>query len=382
VLSLLIAAAAARGAAVPVLVSPGSAGAPAEIATPCPTFSWAPVTGASGQELVVYRVLESGDSEREPARRVALPGNVGSWTPSLGECLEPGSAYAWSVSADSPGAKGAWSEAGVFRISPAPSLEEVETALAVLERYRMSRAPEQPTVANRGEVAPPPGTSIVLPSTTPSASSTTPEQPTADGDDGMARTPATGSLTDDALFPFDEDRLLVEAEGQPLDLAAVRGLVEQNTNPDIEYWRAGVVGEVIGSADTGATSNHWGVLGVTNSQSGAGVRGDAVSSSGSATGILGITNSPDGFGGHLVSWGSGGTGLLVEALVNGVAIDASGSIALKATGLLVLTPDDAPATCISGLAGALYYDTGLNKVCYCDGSDWRSVVNDALCSPI
>ena len=150
--NILVFAPAALGAGRPVPVSPGSTAGPVEIGASCPTFSWAPAPGSTGQELVIYRLEEAGEADSKPVRRVALPGNVGSWTPPLAECLERGASFAWSVRAEHPEGEHAWSEAGLFNIAAAPSLEEVEAALAVLERYRTSGVPETAYVT--GPVSP------------------------------------------------------------------------------------------------------------------------------------------------------------------------------------------------------------------------------------
>ncbi len=49
-------------------------------------------------------------------------------------------------------------------------------------------------------------------------------------------------------------------------------------------------------------------------------------------------------------------------------------------GQLFLIPTDSPPACISGRKGMLYYDASVNRPCYCNGTDWRSVVADGLCT--
>lgn len=47
---------------------------------------------------------------------------------------------------------------------------------------------------------------------------------------------------------------------------------------------------------------------------------------------------------------------------------------------LTLSPTDSPATCNTGLAGSLYYDTSLDALCHCldDGSPAWEAVDDAV----
>ena len=100
------------------------------------------ITRAQGHRLVRVR---DGERRRVPGPRVRedetlgppervlslrLPGTSQGWTPPLGRCLEPGASYAWSV-----GANGDWSEASLFEISAAPSVTEVEEAMAVLRSF-------------------------------------------------------------------------------------------------------------------------------------------------------------------------------------------------------------------------------------------------------
>ena len=84
-------------------VSPGEQSA-VEVESRCPTFHWAGVAGARQYELVVYELAEEGvsDGARDPrvVLQKRLPAGVQGWTPSLGDCLERGSAYAWAVRAE------------------------------------------------------------------------------------------------------------------------------------------------------------------------------------------------------------------------------------------------------------------------------------------
>ena len=118
----------------PVGVSPE--GATREV---CPTFSWSLVEGASGYELVVYELTESGEVGTDPLIATALPEGVQSWTPPAGRCLAPGGQYAWllrSLGHDDA----SWSEPTVFEIVGRPSPDEVEAAMRTLRRYLADRA--------------------------------------------------------------------------------------------------------------------------------------------------------------------------------------------------------------------------------------------------
>lgn len=138
VLALGIPAAAAEG---PQPVSPGGRTRASYAEARCPTFLWAGVPRATGYEVAVFRV---GDAGEEPVlvTRASVAGDARGFT--LSDCLERGGRYAWSVAA--AGTELRWSQPFLFEIERAPSLEEVEEAIAVLERHRAERL--------GGEVAP------------------------------------------------------------------------------------------------------------------------------------------------------------------------------------------------------------------------------------
>jgi Chaperone of endosialidase len=137
-------------AARPIAVSPGSPSGEAVVAGRCPTFHWSAPPGAVAQELVVYPAPNpppDDAGELEPVLQVDLPAGLGSWTPDLARCLEPGTSYAWSVRAVLAGGANLWSEASLFRISAEPSSQEVEEALDILGRWEASRSPEDAAAA-------------------------------------------------------------------------------------------------------------------------------------------------------------------------------------------------------------------------------------------
>ena len=129
-LAMALPASAARG---PVPVSPGAAAAGAGVEARCPTFQWSGVPGASGYELAVFRLANDG-TEPVLVTRASVPGDARGFTPSSTDCLERGERYAWSVAAT--GKQLAWSAPLLFEVEASPSLEEVEQAIATLERYR------------------------------------------------------------------------------------------------------------------------------------------------------------------------------------------------------------------------------------------------------
>ncbi|HUO87073.1 MAG TPA: tail fiber domain-containing protein [Thermoanaerobaculia bacterium] len=125
----VVAAGAASGVA-PQQVSPAGL-----VEARCPTFSWSAVSGAAGYELLVYEVLPAGDVGREPLLSVRLPGGAASWTPPGASCLAAGGRYAWTLRVLGREAEGGWAESVLFEVAAAPSLGEVEAALATLRRY-------------------------------------------------------------------------------------------------------------------------------------------------------------------------------------------------------------------------------------------------------
>jgi hypothetical protein len=111
-------------AATPQPVSPGSKTAGALTEARCPTFSWAGVPGARGYELAVFRVAEGSVDEPLLVTKVSLAGDVRSFTPPVGQCLECGGRYAWSVAAASPPDRIAWAPPLLFEVQAAPSVDE------------------------------------------------------------------------------------------------------------------------------------------------------------------------------------------------------------------------------------------------------------------
>jgi hypothetical protein len=128
----------------PVPVSPGATIPGAVTEARCPTFSWAGVDGAAGYEIAVFRL--GGDGELELAVRAAVPRNATAWTPPSDRCFERGARYAWSVAASGAGRNGSdpehgleWAPAALFEVASAPALDELERALATVERFLATR---------------------------------------------------------------------------------------------------------------------------------------------------------------------------------------------------------------------------------------------------
>jgi hypothetical protein len=93
---------------------------------------------ARGYEVVVYRVSAEGEVGGEPVVSAKLPAGAAAWTPPLEQCFAGGERYAWTVRA--AGVRSAtWSEPALFEVEAGPGPEEVEAALAVLQRYLAER---------------------------------------------------------------------------------------------------------------------------------------------------------------------------------------------------------------------------------------------------
>ena len=128
-------------------VSPGAPDRLSVVEGRCPAFSWVGVETAVSYELVVYGLWDRPDEQGTVILDLdrsselvysVVPGGASSWTPSLDQCLVAGDHHVWYVRAIfDPDADVAsdWSEPLFFSIAGAPSVEEVEHALRVLERY-------------------------------------------------------------------------------------------------------------------------------------------------------------------------------------------------------------------------------------------------------
>lgn len=258
-------------AEVAVPVSPGGQGGMATVLGMCPTFHWTTVNGAEAVDLVIYRVPED-EAEGAPERvlSVTLPGSASGWTPSLGQCLEPGGRYAWSV-----GVGGEWSEARLFEVAARPSTEEVSDALMTLQRFLAEEG--EATAATMPDLD-----QLRWPRATPGAS-----------------TPSHERATDQGALVFDTTGIRAEASS-PERFPSVAGghFVASVAGQD------GFVYGVVGEATYGST--RVGVLGVAD-QIGRGVEGQ---------GALGVLGSGTVLGGYFTgAFGSVGRALYAKSEV-------------------------------------------------------------------
>ena len=118
----------------PEAVSPGAPGQPGRTEARCPTFSWGELPGAMRYELVVYRISGEGE-DAPPVIEKSFTGAVDSWTPSLDECLERGTRYAWSLRAISLKGASEWSVPLLFEIALDPRWTTLEETSRIVARY-------------------------------------------------------------------------------------------------------------------------------------------------------------------------------------------------------------------------------------------------------
>ncbi len=152
VLAILLAAApttASGEADLPVAVSPGHPSRMSVVADRCPTFSWGQVSGVDSYELMVYRVDRDEDGAVAELR-ATIDGRAGSWTPTLGGCLERGGRYAWSRRALGAETTSAWSSPVLFQVAAGLSPAELDEALAVLRDHVAAGGSLEPRAAGAG----------------------------------------------------------------------------------------------------------------------------------------------------------------------------------------------------------------------------------------
>jgi len=142
-------------------VSPGRSSSRPSIAQSCPSFSFSASPDAASHELAVLRLApDQGADDLEHssvALRVEIPAGATSWSPSLDECLEAGADYAWVIRARTEVGAGEWSEPAWFSVPLAPSTQELESALRILERYEEAArrsADGAPRSEDRGHATP------------------------------------------------------------------------------------------------------------------------------------------------------------------------------------------------------------------------------------
>jgi len=95
-------------AEVPDGVSPGAVDRIAEIEGRCPSFFWGAIPEAIHYELVAYHLPEDSDradlsavelSDADQVVFTKVPGTASAWAPELAGCLTPGGEYVWFVRA-------------------------------------------------------------------------------------------------------------------------------------------------------------------------------------------------------------------------------------------------------------------------------------------
>jgi hypothetical protein len=132
----------------PAAVSPGASDRFTGVDSRCPTFSWQGAPNAAWYELVVYVLAADVDPSSSAGFDGAvevifarLPGGASSWTPSSESRLARGANHAWFVRAlfdgdtDEFGEASDWSEGRFFRVVAAPTAAEVREALDVLTAH-------------------------------------------------------------------------------------------------------------------------------------------------------------------------------------------------------------------------------------------------------
>ena len=135
---------------VPVAVSPGHAQDTALVGSACPTFNWGFRGTAERYELAIF-TAGAGQDTSTPLLTQTLPGAAHGWTPDLGQCLQPGGHYAWSIRAVTATATTEWSTPRFFRVGPHSRAMQLEQAIAVInevlaEPRQSGGGPRQPAI--------------------------------------------------------------------------------------------------------------------------------------------------------------------------------------------------------------------------------------------
>ena len=138
---------AATAAEVPRPVSPGARQPGAVAEARCPTFQWAGIANARGYELAVFLISAEVGTEPVLVTRATVPGDARGYTPPVGQCLERGQRYAWSVAATAGDSEDRrqldghldWAPAFLFEVEAPPTSEELEQAVATIQRHLASR---------------------------------------------------------------------------------------------------------------------------------------------------------------------------------------------------------------------------------------------------
>ena len=121
-------------AASPTAISPGMVDRFSTSANTCPLFTWAAVDNTESFELRIIPISSGTSSKltgKQAAYQVHLPGGARAWQPPLGQCLEYGGKFTWSIRDTSM----VWSEAMKFQIVQQPGADAIEQATEVLETW-------------------------------------------------------------------------------------------------------------------------------------------------------------------------------------------------------------------------------------------------------
>lgn len=320
---LTFAGGAAADNAAPLPVSPGDTARFAAVGTSCPTFSWGAVEGAKGYEVAVYdarggQIAETRavDSPLVPALRKRVPGLALSWTPSAEECLKFSESYVWFIRAVGESEAGEWSEGRMFRVAPAPHVEEIGAVLErALERY----------LGDRGVELAPDGTLAALIS-----------------EELAAGEPQPGpvAVQEERIVSF-MGELMTESEA-----------AERDPVFSLEDWELDVV-----ETDSGANDYAQLVLSVPANEP------DWAWIVNASTGIL-VLNGPT----------------VADSLSFDPTDGSGQMDSLSILNDFLLIPDDSPLPCNgSEDEGHLYWDDSLGQLCGCDGSSWTRVRDGGPC---
>jgi hypothetical protein len=151
-------------AQVPDGVSPGAVDRIAEIEGRCPTFIWGMSPNAIDFELVAYRLSEGVDradlsavdlSEADQVLYAKVPGSAPAWEPELAKCLTPGGNYVWFVRAVYREEEGEVVEASEWSYGRYFSISSMPSAGEVDEALRVLRRYAEQT-ADSEEIEPAP----------------------------------------------------------------------------------------------------------------------------------------------------------------------------------------------------------------------------------
>lgn len=289
-------------ATVPAAVSPGAPDEVATVATPCPTFTWTAAAGSAGSELSIWPVAETGelDSSGGPARRIAVPGDARSWTPSGDDCLEPDTVYAWRVR----GEGGGWSEPLLLRVAGGPWLDEaLEDVLFELldERREADRARTAPAATARAE-APASGPAAALAPRGHTSGTASLHVDTTDGYGVWTGGESQGLFASASKLEGRAVYALVTGSGAGPAIHGTSTLGKGVHGTGGTHGVQGISGEPTGIGVQGLQSGIYlsggsgcGVGAVSFSDGGRGLTGRALANAGTSYGVYGATDDPSGF---------------------------------------------------------------------------------------